>query len=54
MFFKKPEVLFRTDPELYGIIPEPVPSRSYIPDWYKKLIHTTRRKEMGYLGKKEP
>ena len=37
MFFRKPEVLFRTDPEMYGIIPEPVPSRSYIPDWYKKI-----------------
>ena len=37
MFFRKPEVLFRTDPEMYGIIPEPVPSRSHIPDWYKKI-----------------
>lgn len=37
MILSKPKVTFTTEPELYGIIPEPKPARSHIPDWFKKL-----------------
>ena len=37
MIFGNPKVTFTTYPDLYGIIPEPIPARSVLPDWFKKL-----------------
>jgi hypothetical protein len=37
MIFGNPKVTFTTYPELYGVIPEPIPARSLLPDWFKKL-----------------
>jgi len=37
MIFGNPKVTFTTHPDLYGIIPEPIPARSVLPDWFKKL-----------------
>ena len=37
MIFGNPKVTFTTYPRLHGIIPEPVPARSMLPDWFKKL-----------------
>jgi hypothetical protein len=37
MIFGNPKVTFTTYPELYDVIPEPVPARSMLPDWFKKL-----------------
>lgn len=37
MIFGNPKVTFTTYPELYGIIPEPIPARSMLPDWFKRL-----------------
>lgn len=34
---KTPEIEFYCEEEDYGIIPEPYPSRKYLPDWYKAL-----------------
>lgn len=33
----KPRIIFTTEPELHGIIPEPLQARKVLPDWYKKL-----------------
>lgn len=35
--FKTPEIEFLCEPEDYGVIPEPFPSRKFLPDWYKAL-----------------
>lgn len=37
MIFGNPKVTFTTYPDLYGVIPEPIPARSMLPDWFKKL-----------------
>lgn len=37
MIFGSPKVTFTTYPDLYGVIPEPIPARSMLPDWFKKL-----------------
>jgi len=39
MFFNRnePVITFKTNPDLIGKIPEPYPSRKFIPEWYKKL-----------------
>jgi len=39
VFFNKeePKVLFRTEPDLLDFIPQPIPARSVIPEWFKKL-----------------
>ncbi len=30
-------ITFRCDPELYGVIPEPVPATAMLPEWFRKL-----------------
>lgn len=37
MIFGNPKITFTTYPELYGVIPEPTPARSLLPEWFKKL-----------------
>ena len=37
MIFGNPKVTFTTYSDLYGLIPEPVPARSILPNWFKKL-----------------
>jgi hypothetical protein len=40
MFWNKTEesVVFKCEPRLKGVIPEPYPAKRYIPEWYKKLV----------------
>ena len=49
MIFGNPKVTFTTYPNLYGIIPEPVPARSVLPDWFKKLKNFGLRKQKTQL-----
>jgi len=35
--FKSKEVEFLCEPEDFGVIPEPIPARKFMPDWYKNL-----------------
>lgn len=51
MFFKQPKVVFSTEPELYGVIPEPVPARTNIPEWFKRLKNFTVPDEGGFPGR---
>lgn len=45
-----PKTRFTTEPDLFGVIPEPIPARHMLPEWFKKLpTHTT--KEGGWTGK---
>lgn len=39
----EPKLRFTTEPELFGVIPEPTPSRHSLPDWYKKLANYTNK-----------
>lgn len=34
---KTPEIEFLCEPEDHGVIPEPFPSRKFLPEWYKAL-----------------
>lgn len=38
----EPKVVFTTLPHLHGVIPEPLPAKKVMPDWYKKLPNFTR------------
>lgn len=40
-----PKVKFTTLPELYGVIPEPLPAKKVIPEWYKRLPNFTSEDE---------
>lgn len=39
MFGRRPEAIitFRCDPELFGVIPPPIPAGDVLPGWFKKL-----------------
>lgn len=37
MIFGNPKVTFTTEPDLFGVIPEPIPARTMLPDWFKKI-----------------
>lgn len=52
MIFGNPKVTFTTYPDLYGVIPEPIPARTKIPDWYKRLANYTN--EMPETGESWP
>jgi len=47
MILSKPKVTFTTEPALFGIIPEPKPARSEIPEWFKKLKNFEHEDEDG-------
>jgi len=36
-WFKNDEIEFLCHPEDYGVIPEPIPAKKFIPEWYKAL-----------------
>lgn len=38
-----PKLRFTTEPELYGVIPEPIPARHALPEWFKKLPNYTNK-----------
>lgn len=42
IFGGQPKVEFTCSPELHGVIPEPVPARTYMPDWFKNLKQYTK------------
>lgn len=43
-----PKITFKTELELFDMIPQPVPARHMIPDWYKKLSSFTKAKDSSW------
>lgn len=41
LFFQSDLIEFYCDPELFDVIPEPVPACKMMPDWFKKIKPTT-------------
>ncbi|MFZ6813533.1 DUF6065 family protein [Undibacterium sp. Rencai35W] len=52
LFFKSDLMEFYCDPELFGVIPEPVPAIKMVPDWFKKIRPTSNsgRDQFGSHG----